>query len=320
MSSNSSKGYKFNIQDGVVSAVYEIKNGRVKLEDMDRDETWTVNGNQVVKTENEHGHLETTVYADVDGDGIYSKQRGSDTDAHREGAGNDDYYYGAVGNDVFDGGAGNDDLYGGEGNDPLSGGDGDDHLQSGAGNDIVDAGSGLDTSTFTGNRANYTITKTTAGYIVKDHVGTDGTDILTNVERLNFADTKIALDFEGSAGQCYRLYQAALSRAPDVGGLTWWVSDMDSGKTLVQIASGFTSSAEFKGLYGENPTNSAFVDALYANVLHRAPDEGGRAYWQSQLDTGLETKEQVLVGFSESAENHINVIGVIQNGMAMNLQ
>jgi len=42
------------------------------------------------------------------------------------------------------------------------------------------------------------------------------------------------------------------------------------------------------------------------------------AYWMNQLNSGVETKEQVLVGFSESAENHINLIGVIQNGIALN--
>ena len=37
---------------------------------MDRDETWTVDGANIVKTEVEHGRVETTVYSDIDGDGV----------------------------------------------------------------------------------------------------------------------------------------------------------------------------------------------------------------------------------------------------------
>ncbi|MBE2262344.1 MAG: DUF4214 domain-containing protein, partial [Burkholderiaceae bacterium] len=35
-----------------------------------------------------------------------------------------------------------------------------------------------------------------------------------------------------------------------------------------------------------------------------------------QLASGAQTREQVLTGFSESAENQLALIGVIQNGMA----
>ncbi len=73
MSNDSSKGYKFNILNGAVTAVYEIKNGRTKFEKMDRDEVWSVDGSNVVKTEYEHSRIETTIYSDIDGDGVFSK-------------------------------------------------------------------------------------------------------------------------------------------------------------------------------------------------------------------------------------------------------
>ena len=219
------------------------------------------------------------------------------------------YQYALSGSDTITGSGLADGLCGWGGNDVLSGG---------AGNDTIDGGAGIDISTYTGNRANFTITSSGTGFIVTDTTGTNGTDTLTNVERLVFADTQVALDIEGAAGQAYRLYQAAFNRTPDIGGLTYWTNVMDNGTTLVQVASGFTGSAEFQGMYGVNPTNDTFVTALYSNVLHRTPDSGGNAYWMNQLNSGVETKEQVLVGFSESAENHINLIGVIQNGIALN--
>lgn len=201
----------------------------------------------------------------------------------------------------------------------ITGGVGNDIFAGSVGNNIFDGSTGLDTLIYSGSRNGFSIALSGANHIVTDNVGTNGTDMLVNIERLVFTDTRVALDIEGAAGQGYRLYQAAFNRAPDLGGLTYWVNVMDNGATLVQVASGFTGSAEFQGMYGTNPANAAFVTALYTNVLHRTPDSGGYAYWMNQLGSGAETKEQVLIGFSESVENHVNLVGVIQNGITLGL-
>ncbi len=107
-----------------------------------------------------------------------------------------------------------------------------------------------------------------------------------------------------------------INRSPDKQGLTYWVHGMDNGLRLQSVASGFIGSAEFKGLYGANPSNTDFINLLYSNVLHRAADQGGADYWNNQLGSGV-SKEQVLIGFSESAENQLALIGVIQEGMAL---
>lgn len=73
MSNDASKAYKFNIQNGSVTAIYEVKNGRTKFKHMDNDEVWSVNGNQVTKTEYDDGRLEITTYADLNGDGVFAK-------------------------------------------------------------------------------------------------------------------------------------------------------------------------------------------------------------------------------------------------------
>lgn len=66
-------GYRFNIANGVVTGVWESENGRLKASHMDADEVWTVQANAVIRTEYEHGRLETTTYTDGDGDGLYVK-------------------------------------------------------------------------------------------------------------------------------------------------------------------------------------------------------------------------------------------------------
>ena len=150
--------------------------------------------------------------------------------------------------------------------------------------------------------------------IVDTDLSRDGIDTLSNVERLKFSDTNLALDINGNAGAAYRIYQAAFDRKPDVGGLGFWISQIDKGASLQSVAQGFIGSAEFQKLYGSSPTNAAFVDGLYHNVLHRAGEQGGVDYWIGVLNSGT-SRADVLAGFSESAENKAGVIGSIQNGI-----
>lgn len=212
--------------------------------------------------------------------------------------------------DYINGKSDNDDLYSAEGDDHLSGNEGDDHL---------DGGTGLDTSSYRGGLKEYTITKDSNGSIhIEDHiVGRDGNDTLNNVERIQFSDSSIALDISGNAGQAYRLYQAAFDRKPDNGGLKYWIGKVDAGVDLETVAAAFQVSAEFQAKYGTNPTADQLITAMYSNVLHRAPDAEGNDYWKAQLSSGTVTKDSLLVNFSESNENQLNVIGVIQNGIEL---
>lgn len=196
---------------------------------------------------------------------------------------------------------------------PVTGSSANDTLVSTSGNDTFDGAGGIDTVVFAGNRASYTVSKTTNGWTVSSTA--QGTDSLSNVERLSFSDTPLALDTDGNAGQVYRLYQAAFNRTPDKGGLGDWIYGMDTGMTLLQVSAGFVGSPEFQSVYGQNPTDSEVVTRFYQNVLHRNYEQAGYDYWMNQLQSGLQTRTQVLTGFSESPENQAQVIGVIQNGI-----
>lgn len=174
----------------------------------------------------------------------------------------------------------------------------------------IDAGSGLDTLYLHGTHAQYQIAHTTAGFSI---TGNGVQEWVTNVERLAFSDGYIGLDIQGNGGMAYRMYQAAFDRAPDAGGLGFWINGMDNGITLTQVAQSFIDSAEFQATYG-NLDTAHFVNQLYQNVLHRAPDASGFAFWEHVLDSGMGSRADVLVGFSESQENQANVIGAIQDG------
>lgn len=96
---------------------------------------------------------------------------------------------GNAGINTLAGGGGADTLIGNAGADTLNGGGANDVLQGGAGSDTLNGGAGTDVAVFSGPAGNYTFGLTGTGLAsVSDIVGSEGTDTLTNVERLRFAD------------------------------------------------------------------------------------------------------------------------------------
>ena len=191
-----------------------------------------------------------------------------------------------------------------------------DKLAPVAANGAIDGLDGIDTVTFTGARSNYTVAKETWGFGVTDRVGSGGHDAVINVERLQFDDTAVALDLSGSAGQAFRLYQAALDRPAEKAGLGFWIYQLDRGLTLDDMVQDIINTQpEFIQKYGANPTDAQFVNLLYANVLHRTPDAAGYDFWVKALANHDTTHVGIVKFFSESPENQAQVIGSIQNGI-----
>ncbi|MGV7210317.1 DUF4214 domain-containing protein [Oxalobacteraceae bacterium A2-2] len=192
------------------------------------------------------------------------------------------------------------------------GGAGADIIAVETGSHTVNGGAGVDTATVTGPSSAYTVGVAAEGVTLSTR---DSTVLLVNMERIQFSDSAIAFDVAGAAGQAYRLYQAAFGRPPDKAGLGYWIAQMDRGATLHEVAESFVHSAEFASLYGAHPGNSELVTYLYQNVLHRAPDAAGAAYWTDVLDRGANSAD-VLSSFSESPENQTQLIGTIKNGIS----
>ena len=181
----------------------------------------------------------------------------------------------------------------------------------------VDAGDGLDTVFVDaiGESAIFKIDGLGKPVMTLTDTGAEVT--LNNVERIVFNDGVLAADVEGNAGQAYRLYEASFNRTPDEAGLEFWVKQLDSGDfTLVEIADHFLTSEEFQETYGKKDelTDNAYLDLLYQNVLDRDPDQAGYKFWSDQQANDF-SREEMLVHFSESAENKANVAPAIDDGI-----
>lgn len=219
---------------------------------------------------------------------------------------------------LLDAGAGNDRITVAGGGDKLrvNGGSGNDWINAtnGPGSHVIDGGEGTDTFVAYGKASDFKIEATAQGITVRSTQNPDSVQQLHNVERLDVGGDRLAFDVNGAAGQAYRLYRAAFDREPDQGGLSFWIKSLDVGVSLNQVAADFIRSDEFVRLYGSAPGDKAFLTSLYQNVLHRAPDDGGYAFWLDGLTHGV-TRASVLQQFSESPENQAQVNEVFVTGV-----
>ena len=187
------------------------------------------------------------------------------------GGGGNDIVGSAGGDDYLDGGSGNDTVVGGIGNDTLVGGSGDDVLQGGR----SDAGAW---NFYIGADSKLTATHQGAVFAPAQ------AEVLP-VSELNGAAPGLAFigAQHGELKNLALLYQAAFDRAPDLAGLNFYVRQ---GATIEAVASGFVQSKEWFDAGNGKLGDSAFVEHLYQQVLHRAPEQAGMDYWLAKLAAG----------------------------------
>ena len=224
---------------------------------------------------------------------------GTDIENARLGSGDDAARGNALDN-ILRGNAGADTLEGAEGDDTLDGGQGEDLLIGGSGDDLLIGGAGTDTALFGGPLDGSRLEITGAGGLM---VGPDGTDFLVGVEWAEFegggsawfaSDDRVEIGALVGAGQIdsatltffAEIYVAYFDRAPDAIGFHFWASSLARGVTLDEIAAQFFDQPETRAAYPDAADSGALVDAAYANLLERAPDDGGRQFWIDELDSG----------------------------------
>jgi len=91
-----------------------------------------------------------------------------------------------------------------------------------------------------------------------------------------------------------QLYVGYLGRAADSAGLAFWADAIAAGTaTIESVATGFTLSTEYKAAY-DGLSSGDLVDKVYTNVLGRAADAEGKAYWVDALAKGTVTADTLV--------------------------
>ncbi len=136
---------------------------------------------------------------------------GDDTITVTGDVGDDVHIHGGSGDDIItmsgtydeatiEGGSGADELYGGVGDDTLEGGAGDDILSGGAGDDVIDGGAGNDEALYADDYNEFSVVIEEDGSVSITHNdGDEGTDTLSNVESIQFADGSVTVADIGDA-------------------------------------------------------------------------------------------------------------------------
>ncbi|MBR7800715.1 DUF4214 domain-containing protein [Undibacterium fentianense] len=159
-----------------------------------------------------------------------------------------------------------------------------------------------ETQSFSGNRANYIISKLSGAYVVTDLVSNDHVAVVKNKKQLRFADVTVNLEIGDLVNQIsfeqwrsiVDLYIAFFNRVPDADGLQYWLTKLKSGMSVEQIANSFYSSAIYFSAqtgYTAEMSNQDFVRIIYKNVLGRtgdlAPPDADVNYWAGELARGV---------------------------------
>ena len=99
-----------------------------------------------------------------------------------------------------------------------------------------------------------------------------------------------------------RLYVATFNRAPDAGGIGYWLHDSFSGHPqLEQIAQSFFDQPETKERYPDPDDYDSFIPAVYRNLFNREPDPKGFDYWKNELKSHRILKSQFILAVINGA-------------------
>jgi len=186
-------------------------------------------------------------------------------------------------------------------------------LSGAGGNDTLDGGAGNDTAVYSGARADYSIPGATNGTVT----GSEGTDTLISIERYQFSDLTLAFDLgpDQAAGNTVKVIGAAFD-APTIGQHPDYVGiglDLfDSGMSLLEVCQLVI------GVMG-NPSNVAFVNTVYQNLVGAPPSQGELDSYVGLLQGsgGPLTQAQLLEIATLSTINaeNIDLVGLQASGV-----
>lgn len=206
---------------------------------------------------------------------------------------------------------------GGSANDDLRGNSVNNLLQGGAGDDRIDGRAGVDTAAYSGTRASYELQIRDASHASINHLqpGGDGRDTLLNVERLQFSDTRVALDVSGNAGFVAKLigavYGAEHVKNPYLVGVGFgYVDGGTSFDQLTQLALSDRLASSYNA--------KSVISLLYQNLVGQAIPNADMQHWQGVINSGQYSPLSLARLVFDMPENALNIdlVGLQHNGLA----
>ena len=189
---------------------------------------------------------------------------------------------------------------------------GNDIFHESAGNSSIDGGAGIDTVVYTGNKSAYTISATNGAETV---VKSSGVDSLAHVERLQFADTKVAFDLDGNAGTTAKILGVVFGQGTSANPFN--PAYVGIGLSFLDGGTSYASLMKLALDAVGATTNTAVVNLLWTNLFGAAPTAAQASPYVALLDSGAYTAGTLGVLAADLSINtdHINLVGLHQTGI-----
>ena len=193
-----------------------------------------------------------------------------------------------------------------------------DTFQGQPGTDFIDGGLGTDTVVYSGPIERYTVNKSGNRYIVSEPTGSDDTDYLTNIERLQFKESKLALDItNGPVAIGARLIGALLGPTfvKDKALASIVIGLMDQNYSAENVVTLGLATPLYLGMAGSS-NNVDFVKQVFSNVVGRPPLANELNIYVGMLENGTATQISLAVMAANTDLNaaRIDLVGLIQHG------
>ena len=188
--------------------------------------------------------------------------------------------------------------------------------------------------TFTGTAATDTLnygtlastqvryTQTNAGWTVHyANSSTTGTDTLSGIERLAFADKTIALDglnLESTTGTVLAVYAAAFNALPNAATLGYWMAQQPSPTPDSTPLARLTTAAQI-GLDDYVPkgvSNEALVKQLYKNLFGCNADADTVHTFSAKIEAGTLSQASLVALAAEQFLMRSDYVELVGQGVA----
>jgi serralysin len=176
----------------------------------------------------------------------------------------------------------------------------------------VNGGAGIDFVIYNDSFSLHSLSKSGSSFVFNG--GPNDFDTLTNVERVVFADKKLALDLDGNAGLVAKLLGTVFGKdavqVPEYIGLGLGLVDGGmSYSELMQLALIERLGAGF--------SNEALVDLLFKNLVGSPPSASDSATYVGAIEAGQFTQVSLAVEASnhEISTMNINLVGLAETGL-----
>jgi Ca2+-binding RTX toxin-like protein len=191
-----------------------------------------------------------------------------------------------------------------------------DTIKGQPGTDFFDGGLGIDTVVYNGPQERYSITKSGNRYVVSEPTGSDDTDYLSNIERIQFSNGKVALDLGGNAGQAARLIGALLGpsfiKDKALAGVVLGLIDQDY--SIESIANLGLNTSFYLALAGSTK-HEDFVNHVFRNVVGRPPEVNEQKTYVDMLNAGTsQAALAVMAAGTEFTASQIGLTGLTSHG------